>query len=187
MKRVSLSILLALGLLVLVPQVQAQPGDGFGLFVGSASHTSKVALPGLPFQFESSGASIGIDWQFAVSDNFSIVPFLMSSSETVTGDVEGSAAHGILAISFRLWVGGFFLGPHMGSYSEVVTIDKLFGVPVGGSDVSSSGTGAGFMIGFEAENGFLIMLQTDSATVEDSDGVETDLTGSRLHIGYRWK
>ena len=186
MKKLSALFLLISATLLPATQTLAQPESGFGLFGGVARHKSEVALPGLPFSFDSSGVSIGVDWQIAIGDSFSINPIFMTSSETVSGDVTGTATHSILGVSFRFWIGELFLGPHVGAYSETVELESIFGIPASG-EVTSTGSGGGIAIGWEAENGFLLMFQYDTATLEDDGGVETDLTGFRLQAGFRWK
>ena len=179
------------GLVVIVSttmwsQAEARPESGFGLFGGFASHSADgtFTIPpftGINFSYSSSGLSIGIDYQIAMGENISFSPFLVSSSEGTSGDLASGvdAGHGILGIQLRYWMEDLFLGGHFGNYSEV-----LSGGP--GGDNSASGFGFGFIVGLEQESGLFFSGQYDTFTVNYSDA-DVDLTGIRLHIGYRWK
>lgn len=164
---------------------RAEPKNGFGLNGGLASHGSDVtfypAFGGGTAKGTSSGLSIGIDYQFAINPSFSINPFLMSSGESGGGDWASGATlgHGILGLQLRYWVGDAFIGGHVGSYSEVVSVN--------GTSTSANGTGVGAVIGWENPTGGLYLMgQIDSAKL-DYDDAEVDLTGVRLSVGYRWK
>jgi hypothetical protein len=152
----------------------AEPKNGFGLNAGLASHSMND--PGGPYT--SSGLSIGIDYQFALSDKFSISPFLMSSGEST--DISGvTMGHGILGAQLRYWAGDMFFGGHLGSYSEVSTNGSL--------SITARGGGAGLVAGWEKPDGGLyVMGQLDSATLK-YDFWDTKLSAFRLSVGYRWK
>ncbi len=184
MKKFSVLFLVVLAALLPASQALAQPGSGFGLFGGVARHDmegtfTQPPLTGIQFNYESSGVSIGIDWQFEISDSFTINPFLMSSSESFSGDINADGGHAILGVSFRFWFDGLFLGPHVGSYNEVLEDNT-------GNTIDASGTGIGVMIGWQDESGFLLMAQYDTASLEYVDA-DVDLTGIRLQAGFRWK
>ena len=177
-------------MLVLASPAWAAAGSGFGLYGGFASHTSKgqftvPPLTGVEFEFTSSGISFGIDYQFAIGDSFSISPFLMTSSEqfeektnVFTEAEDGS--HSILGVQFRYWLDLLFVGVHIGQYTEVINFST--------GDAGFVGTGGGVVVGWENDDGLFFSGQYDSATLKDDDDVaETDLTGFRLHIGFRWK
>jgi hypothetical protein len=156
----------------------AEPKNGFGLNAGLASHSMQDQC-GSCASYSSTGVSLGLDYQFALSDKFSINPFLMTSGESAS--VSGvTAGHGILGVQLRYWVGDMFFGGHLGSYSEVLS--------GGGISLSGSGGGAGLVAGWEKPNGGLYYMgQLDSATVKWSGFVDTKLSGFRLSAGYRWK
>ena len=72
----------------------AGPKNGFSLNAGTASHNS-VCNVCTPSSLTASGLSLGMDYQFALSNIFSISPFLMTSSETVSNISGWSVGHGI--------------------------------------------------------------------------------------------
>ena len=153
---------------------EASPQNGFSLNAGLASHSMND--PG--GSYNTSGLSIGLDYQFALSDKLSISPFLMSSGEST--NISGiTAGHGILGVQLRYWVGDMFFGGHLGSYSEVTTNGNL--------SISANGGGAGLVMGWERpDEGLYVMGQIDSATVKYAFW-DTKLSGLRLSMGYRWK
>ena len=160
----------------------AAPQNGFGLNAGLVHHNMEDQCA-LCTTYSSSGLSLGLDYQFAISDNFSINPFLMTSGESTS--MSGiNAGHGILGVQLRYWAGGMFFGGHLGGYSEVLSASS------GSFSVSSSGSGggAGLVAGWEKPDGGLyVMGQLDSATIEYSGFADTKLSAFRLSLGYRWK
>lgn len=158
----------------------AEPKNGFGLNAGLASHNMKDQCTSCT-SYSSSGLSLGLDYQIAFAQQFSISPFLMGSSESTS--VSGvSAGHGILGAQLRYWVGDMFFGGHLGNYSEVLSN--------GGTSISGSGGGAGLVAGWEKPDGGLyVMGQLDSATVKWSNSIyaDTKISAFRLSVGYRWK
>ncbi len=163
----------------------AEPHDGYGLSGGLAVQeidgTFKPPLSGR-IEYSGIGLSIGFDYQFVLSPDFSLNPFLMSSSESVSSDdlIATDAGHGILGIQGRYWFANdFFVGVHIGSYSEVLS--------VGSSSVSATGFGYGIAAGWENPDGGLTVAgQMDSVPIRYADS-DVDLTGFRLSVGYRWK
>lgn len=157
----------------------AEPKNGFGLNAGLVSHSRDC---GGCAGSSTSGLSIGLDYQFALSDNWSVSPFLMTSGET-SKNVSGTTVnHGILGAQLRYWAGDMFFGGHVGSYSEVLTSSII--------SLSASGGGAGLVAGWEKPDGGLyVMGQLDSATVKYSGLITSDikLSAFRLSAGYRWK
>lgn len=159
----------------------AEPKNGFGLNAGLASHNMKSTGS----SYTSSGLSLGVDYQFALSDSLSISPFLMGSAESTNIPIFTTTAnHGMLGIQLRYWAGDMFFGGHLGNYSETLN------ATVGSTTVSTSanGSGAGLVAGWEKPNGGLyVMGQLDSATVKNSNNNDVKLSGFRLSVGYRWK
>jgi hypothetical protein len=156
----------------------AEPKNGFGLNAGLVSHNMEDQCASCG-SYSSSGLSLGLDYQFALSDRFSISPFLMTSGEST--NVSGvTAGHGILGVQLRYWAGDWFFGGHLGRYSEVLS--------GGGVSLSGSGGGAGLVAGWEKPDGGLYAMgQVDSATVKWSGFADTKLSAFRLSVGYRWK
>ena len=91
----------------------AEPKNGFGLNAGMTSNNmSGTTTPGgIAYSYSSNGLSFGMDYQFAVSDRFSINPiFIISPGESLTSTLQtgtvfsdaqppDSAGHGILVCS----------------------------------------------------------------------------------------
>lgn len=174
-------------LLAASPQAQAeQPANGFALFGGLSSHAMYPQNTGA--DYASSGASLGIDYQFGLADSFSLNPFLMSAGERVSGGISGATAgHGILGVEARYWINNeYFLGGHIGSYSEILQSNSS------NVSTSASGGGLGLTVGWEnnarssAFDGIFVALQADKAKIR-YDNTDVRLSGLRLHIGYRWK
>lgn len=157
----------------------AEPKNGFSLNGGLANH--KRDCNGCTGT-STSGLSLGMDYQFALSDNFSISPFLMTSSESSSNVPGTTVGHGILGGQLRYWAGDMFFGGHLGSYSEVLVS--------GGSSLSGTGGGAGLVAGWEQPDGGLyVMGQVDSAkvTYPALSNAEIKFSAFRLSVGYRWK
>ena len=113
-----------------------QAANGFGLFAGLSSHSmNPQPQVGSAQDYSSSGVSLGIDYQFALGESFSLNPFLMSAGERVSGGItDTTSGHGILGIEGRYWLNNeYFLGAHVGSYSEVLQSNS--------SNVSTSASG----------------------------------------------
>lgn len=165
----------------------ASARSGFGVYGGIASHSDKGTFNsispyyGETLSYSSQGVSLGLDYQVAVGDRLSIDPFLQSSAESTSGDLNPgvSASHGVVGIELRIWPGPVFLGVHAARYSEVLTDSS-------NSAISASGNGVGGSVGWEAENGLMIVLQSDSYKLAYSDA-DIDVTAVRAHVGYRWK
>ena len=154
----------------------ANPQNGFGLNAGLVSHSRDC---GGCVGSSTSGLSLGLDYQFALSDKISISPFLMTSSETSSNVSGTTIGHGILGVQLRYWAGDMFFGGHLGGYSEVITSGSV--------SLSGSGGGAGLVAGWEKPDGGLyVMGQLDSAEISYS-GANIPISAFRLSVGYRWK
>ncbi len=167
----------------------ADARSGFSLNAGLANNKMDATVtvnPG-PAQFSynttytGTGLSLGLDYQIAVSPRFSINPFLMSSSESVSGMVSGTTAgHAIWGIQLRYWVGDVFVGGHLGRYTEALLNSNL-------PTTRASGNGGGLVLGWEAaDSGLYVMGQLDSAKWQYVDA-NVKLSGFRASVGYRWK
>ena len=164
----------------------AAPQNGFSLNAGAVNDnmSATIIATGNPYTYSSSGLSIGIDYQIAMSQNISLNPFLMSSGESTTGSLPSgtTAGHGIFGLQLRYWMNDVYVGGHIASYSEVLANS-------GNNSTSASGTGGGggIVVGWEPSNSkWYLMGQYDSANVKYSDA-NVKLTGTRISIGYRWK
>lgn len=155
----------------------AEPKNGFGLNAGLASHSRDC---GGCLASSTSGLSLGLDYQFALSDKVSLSPFLMTSGESSSNLSGVTFGHGILGAQLRYWAGDVFFGGHLASYSEILT-DGLI-------SVSGNGGGAGLVAGWEnPDGGLYLMGQLDSATVRYSGLTDIKFSALRLSAGYRWK
>jgi hypothetical protein len=164
-----------------IGNAQAEPKSGVGVDAGLvSSHMS--ATPG---NYQSSGLSLGLDYQFAVSPSVSINPFLMSSGESISGAVPSGtkASHGLLGLQFRYWIEDVFLGAHLAAYSE--TLSNTSGNIT--TSTTANGGGAGLVVGWEQPKGGLFLVgQVDSAKLH-YNGYDSKLSDFRVSLGYRWK
>lgn len=155
----------------------AETKNGFGLNAGLVSHSRDC---GGCAGSSTSGLSLGLDYQFALSNKLSISPFLMTSGETSKNVSGVTVNHGILGAQLRYWAGDMFFGGHLARYSEVLSN--------GGVSLSGSGGGAGLVAGWEnPDGGLYFMGQLDSATIKYSGFADIKLSAFRLSAGYRWK
>ena len=157
----------------------AAPPKGFGIMFGSIE-TDRTAQDGTPLP-ASQGSSIGVDYQWSMSDAFTLNLALHSSAETFPSIPGVDVGHGAIIFGGRLWFGDtVFIGLHIGSYSEVLSSGPI--------QINGAGGGSGFEAGVEFDQGFFIGFSVDSATVEyDLIGaLPTDITTTRLHLGYRF-
>jgi len=160
----------------------AEPKNGFGL---NAGVTSNQISGGPAGSYQSSGLSLGLDYQIALSNNWSLNPFLMTSAENASGAVTSGtkANHGMLGLEFRYWINDVFVGGHVASYSE--TLSTTNGIYTNSTNVN--GGGLGLVAGWEKpDGGLFVMGQLDSANLKYPTSTNR-LSGFRLSLGYRWK
>lgn len=161
---------------------QAEPKNGFALDAGLTSHRMTNPVTG---NYQSTGVSLGLDYQFAVSDSLSLNPFLMTSGETVSGSVAAGtmAGHGMLGLQLRYWIDNAFIGAHLAGYSEVLS-NTTGNVT---TSTSAHGGGLGLTAGWEKPDGGLFVVgQLDSANLKYPTST-SKMSGFRLSMGYRWK
>jgi len=162
------------------------PANGFGLFGGVVrySMTAKSIVDGSSYDSSGVGVTLGLDYQFSLNDNISINPFAMSTSENPSGHLAGynvdRVGHGILGVQGRYWMQDqIFIGADIGLYSEGYNIRDDY--------TRASGDGYGLAVGWESKiSGLIASVRYDRATVGYSN-VDVELSGIRLHVGYRWK
>lgn len=168
----------------------ADPKNGFGISVGATKNmmnstytVGSVANPiGSTSTYDSSGVSLGIDYQITYPNHLTLNPFLIVSSETTSlssqsGDTMG---HNILGFQGRYWKGDFFVGVHAALYTETYSISGV-------STTSETGSGQGLVIGWEPTNRrWSLMLQGDYAPIKYANQ-DVNWAGARLSVGYRWK
>lgn len=167
----------------------AQPKQGVGIFLGVADYSSETSFSGIDLSYDSDGTSFGVDFQIPLGDSISINPFFMSSSEDskLFNEVfinNASVTNTILGAQLRWWpVDEFFLGLHAGIYDQ--EIESTFEPEAG------SGFGYGFAFGIETEvtEKFSFFAGGQFDTVPSMDVLEgfsdTEMTGSRFHLGIR--
>jgi hypothetical protein len=169
----------------------AEPKNGFGLNIGATSNimnstftvASGTNTVGSTSSYNSSGASLGMDYQMVFPNNLTLNPFLMVSNEStnLTTQSDTVMEHNILGLQGRSWKGDLFVGVHGAIYTESTTTSS------GTTTTSETGTGEGIVVGWEPSNGnWSIMLQGDSAKIKYANQ-DVNWTGARLSIGYRWK
>jgi hypothetical protein len=181
-------LLLAAICLFCTPTSEAEPRTGFGYNLGLASHSisgtvqpGQGASPGTKYSYRSTGLSLGIDYQIALTETISLNPFLMSSGERVSGDLADgtSAEHGILGIEGRFWLDRIFIGGHIARYSEALKNSSR-------GNAGAHGPGLGLVAGWEEDRaGLFVMTQVDRAKLHYT-GSDNTLTGFRLSVGHRW-
>jgi hypothetical protein len=177
MKIRNLLLNIAILFALLTGTAMAEPKNGFGFNAGLANHSGDC---GGCAGSSTSGLSVGLDYQFALTDKLSINPFLMTSEETNSDISATTVGHGILGAQLRYWVGDMFFGGHLGVYSEVVATNF--------AALTGSGGGAGLVAGWEKQDGGLYAMgQYDSATVKYAGTPDTKFTALRFSVGYRWK
>lgn len=151
----------------------ADPKNGFSLNAAEVAHVRDC---GGCTGSSTSGFSVGMDYQFAMSDTLSINPFLMTSAETNKDTPGVLIRHGIVGAQLRYWAGNIFFGGHLGHYTETISDDR--------SSISGSGGGGGLVAGWERpDSGWYVMGQLDSGVGFD----DVKLHAFRLGLGYRWK
>lgn len=174
-------------LAISISTCQAAPQNGFSINGGIAStytanSQNSPIFSGSLGAYTSDGFSLGMDYQVALNDYLSLNPFLMTSLEPTLFLTNVYAKHRIIGLQLRYWMGGGFVGGHIGRYSEVLT-------QTGGTGLSTSGSGGGFGLvgGWEnPDGGLYVMGQYDSASL-DFTGSPAKLWGFRVSVGYRWK
>ncbi len=199
MKKIIICLNALMLLLIAAGNAFAAPESGFGLNAGMTSNRmSGTASPaGTAYSYSSSGLSVGMDYQFALSDSFSINPiFMISSGESLTSTLQAgtmfsgaqppdSAGHGIFGLQLRYWIDDFFIGGHVGSYAEFLSSTN--------SNTNTStttvgeGIGRGLVLGWAPSSSkWFLMGQIDTANIGYTNA-NVKLTGTRVSIGYRWK
>jgi hypothetical protein len=161
----------------------AEPKSGLGVNAGLVASRMNDPLAG---SYQSSGLSLGLDYQFALSDSLSINPFLMTSREPASGNAIAAgttAAHGMFGLEMRYWIGSAFVGGHLFTQSEVLSITNGNVT----TSTNANGGGLGLVGGWEdPHSGLYVMGQLDGGRVHYPAST-TKVSELRLSIGYRWK
>ncbi len=166
----------------------AMPKSGFALYGGIINSADDITSNGGfgEFTVQASGLSLGAGYQFGLSSSWSANVLYEISSETVNGDATGKAVfdtanHSVLGVGLRAWAGNWFVGGHLGNYTEALT--SKAGATT--TTTSGSGSGGGLTVGYEGSGGGFLALEADAASI-DYTGSTGKLTTTRVQLGYRW-
>lgn len=161
----------------------AKPASGLGVNAGLVASRMNDPIVG---SYQSNGLSLGLDYQFALSNSLSINPFLMTSGEPASGTAIAAgthAAHSMMGLEMRYWIGSAFVGGHLFAQSEVLSITNGNVT----TSTNANGGGLGVVGGWQDPNsGLYLMGQLDGGRVHYPAST-TKVSEIRLSIGYRWK
>lgn len=152
----------------------ADPGNGFGLYVGAIRASDGVFGTG----GRSYGFTLAGDAQFAASDSWSINPYLLVSDEH--GDL-GSESNNVAGMQFRYWMDGVFVAP------QILFHDRMLHSQGQGS---TYGAGLGIAVGWEGDNGWILQLQYNTFEGQFFSGFSDRSTARSdfgVQLGYRWR
>ncbi len=153
MKKISIYSNALMLLLLSTDNALADPGSGFGINIGgtNSSMNGTTIATGAAYSYSGSGLSVGMDYQFAVSDSFSINPMVMSSSEDFSGSTlqpGTTGGHAIFGLQLRYWIDDFFIGGQVGKYGEVLSVSSNPGTgTITTTDTVTAGSGRGLVLG----------------------------------------
>ena len=179
-----LSLLLSLFIVfTLEKPLKAEPGSGFGIWLGSADFSTVDKETDEKYT-KGSGYSAGIDYQVALSKAFSV-----NFRGGETGEVAEFSNHpeidgikfGGLVLELDWWFGSFFIGAHAGQYvASLIESDLIYD--------AGSKSGRGFDMGIETERGWFFSFHSDTVSdMEISEDIKLDIASQHFDIGYRWK
>lgn len=146
----------------------AAPQNGIGAYAGVVS-----AKEG---EVDSSGLSLGMDAQFAVNEDWSLVPYLMLSDER--DSASRTVADGLVGLQARRWLDGWFVGGQFFVHDRIIFDNGIV-------QYSAYGFAMGVVAGFEGANGWGAEVQTDSFESSNTRGAARNAV--RLHLTYRWR
>ena len=173
---------------LLVSNLFAKAESGFGIFGG----LSNANISGTGSDTDFTGFDFGIDYQFAISDGFSLNLFAIQSSGD--GDdvvlppftIEQELDLTIVGLQARFWFDNLFLGAQLSSVKPTLTV-TIQPLGLSGSGSGGSGGGVGGVIGFESDGGFMIYVQHDIFSTDNAGGTSTDFTSTVFNVGFRFK
>jgi hypothetical protein len=154
-------------LLIFSASAYAAPQNGIGAYAGIIAATEGGT--------GSSGLSLGMDAQFALSENLSLNPYLMLSAERDASSA--GVADGLAGLQLRRWFGTWFAGGHMFEHDRVVYSN-------GSVQSSAYGIAGGLLAGVEYANGWGAEVQAD--LLESSNTSDNKRNAIRLNLTYRW-
>lgn len=165
--------LMLLGLLLFwVAIAQAAPANGFAVYVGPLhSHNPDQNIIG-------NGISINADAQMAVSDRWSLNPYLELSYEHTNQPF--SLLDGSAGLQARYWTGQWFIGAQYLFHDENRHQN-------GNITAGIYGAAFGLATGWEWANHWSVVLEVNSFEGQGLDlNLHNSRTDARIQIGYRW-
>ena len=169
-------------LLLWVTPIYAGAGDGWGLGLGQGSLRTEQTS-----QTQKTEIIAGrIDYQWALSDSFSLTPFITE----IKGDnktklpLEEESDYLVidqLGLEARAWMGGIFLG--------LQAARGFVSLAEGDASVqeTSQGQAWGWSLGIESEGGWSLSYNVTQAKDISLAEEEIDLQVSYLMLGFRWR
>jgi len=155
----------------------AAPGNGFGLAGGPTAHSVRLTfLDGTSQRYTSAGLGVTGDAQFVVNERWSLDSFLSLTLERSHGDVTATLSNGMAGFQVRRWFGQFFMGAHLGEYTELLR-DATHAQTV-------YGPGMGAAVGQERPDGLIWSAQLDLPRKLIAPGEVR--VGLLLQVGWRW-
>jgi hypothetical protein len=166
--------------------LRADPQQGPALIGGVAIHKGDVVVANSQVtDFVSGGLSVGVEYQWVLSPEFTWATYGQTSVEAIDGSAAKSyeaTFHNALGAEFRYWEGSKYVGVHGAAYQEAMLAKS----GTGAKNTQAPGWALGLTGGWEGNSGWLVTLQVDLAQVTYTNAVH-GLTGIRAGIGYRWK
>ena len=169
-----------------MPELKAEPGQGFGLALSGGSLKPLNAVTGKDFQSSDSyGLAYDYQWLLGQSFSFSIMGFEHAGKAKLPpkSDYEYYKM-GLISAELRAWIGSFFIGIH-GGQSYLVWLESLSPTSIFKFGKTS---GSGYSFGFETESGWMFVANSEkSRTFEYEDMPDQKFEGNRILLGYRWR
>ncbi len=211
MKNNIISTIALLSLLCFSSIAEVEGRSGFSILAESVNNSMKgtfndkadPVLEGREWRYSSLEAGLGINYQIAMGDMFSLNPFTSFSTgscefEELEWEDQGASyalkkesrpcGHLINGLQVRIWIGAFFIGAYSGYFFEEspkTEDDEDASLNFVGM-IGRGETGYGGIAGIEFDGGFFLAVQSDLVTFEYEE-FDSNLAGVRLQFGFRWK
>ncbi len=153
---------------------QAATDNGFAVYVGGV-HSNDSDISGYG---TGKGFALGVDAQFVVSDDWSLNPYLLLSSETTNQTYD--VVNGEGGLQARYWIGSWFLGPQFLFHDTLLKQSGTVGQ-------SLYGPAVGLTFGWEGKSGWSVVLEANTLESGTTQAVpKNDRSDVLLLVGYRW-